>query len=347
MKNFNFEKIVEAAWHDYDASMKISGIEDISARVSTNHVFLVRFEDDDPPVIAKLSYFGKYEHFLEDHTLINVLANNLKSPFNNFLSRSLMKGEKVYTYRHQDSILDAWVVFYNPMPVHTRPPKILSEKQIKALGRQMARFHLACRKIINVLPGWSKTLDYDIKHLLEILETDIGRFQHGQYMDEIKGQANRFLAYCDQVNWDEIVNIPVFIDWNIGNFSVNDDFELYSRWDYDWFRVAPRVMDFYFLSRVCSSVGDKTYFSYYPTTLTEERFHVFLQAYHEVYPLSKEELLFVKEAFRFFILNYVIKDGNYFFHELYATRLQHEAFETYFPQLDELKMDKIITGLQL
>jgi len=41
---------------------------------------------------------------------------------------------------------------------------------------------------------------------------------------------------------------------------------------------------------------------------------LFLKNYHEVYPLMEGEIRFLKEAYRFFILNYVIKNGRYFFH---------------------------------
>src|SRR5665213_2567875 len=58
--------ILQKAWEGYDASKTIKDIADISAMVSTNHVFRITFEDGDM-VIAKLSYFGKYEHFKEDH----------------------------------------------------------------------------------------------------------------------------------------------------------------------------------------------------------------------------------------------------------------------------------------
>ena len=80
----------------------------------------------------------------------------------------------------------------------------------------------------------------------------------------------------------------------------------------------------------------------------EDRFILFLKSYHKVNPLSVDEIRFMKEVYRFFILNYVIKDGRYFFHEIYATKLQKEAYETYFPSLDkEFDADKLIRALDL
>ena len=75
---------------------------------------------------------------------------------------------------------------------------------------------------------------------------------------------------------------------------------------------------------------------------------IFLKAYHAIYPLDRQEILFIKEAYRFFILNYVIKHGRYFFHGMYATKLQREAFEVYFPSLDAgFKPDKLLRALDL
>ena len=54
-------------------------------------------------------------------------------------------------------------------------------------------------------------------------------------------------------------------------------FRLFSRWDYDWFRIDTRMLDFYFLSRVSSATGDRTAFTYSPHTLLEDRFVAFYQ----------------------------------------------------------------------
>ena len=110
MHYVDFTTIVNHAWDAYDSSRPIKSISDISARVSTNHVYKIIFPEGDF-VIAKLSYFGKYDHFVEDHSIINVLANNLNTPFNHFLARSLIKGNQLFVHRYKDSLIDAWVVF--------------------------------------------------------------------------------------------------------------------------------------------------------------------------------------------------------------------------------------------
>ncbi|UXP32984.1 hypothetical protein N6H18_03315 [Reichenbachiella agarivorans] len=345
-RTLNFNEIVLEAWSHYDDSRKVVSINDISARVSTNHVFKLKLETGTV-VIGKLSYFGTYANFMEDHALINSLAINLSDPYDQFISRSLTKGSELFTYRYKDSVLDAWVVFYNPIKIKKRLPKILDQSQIKNLGREVAKFHKACFQIKNILPPWSKTLKMDLDHLLRITETEDGQYEHRGNIDTIKHQIDIFNKNMDILETDHWPSIPVFVDWNIGNFSLDKDNRFYSRWDYDWFRMSSRIMDFYFFSRVCSTIGDREEFSYLIDPVNEDRFILFLKEYHKIYPLTRNEVLFIKEAYRFFILNYVIKDGRYFFHEIYATKLQREAYEIYLPQIDQFDGDKLLRALDL
>jgi len=346
-QNINFIKIIEDAWHDYDNSRKIKTVEDISAKVSTNHVYRIRFEDDEI-IIAKLSYFGKFDHFVEDHGIINALANNLPAPFENFLAKSLTKHGQLYVYRHTEGIMDAWVIFYNPIKIDQKPDRKQSKEQISILGSELAKFHKACYKVKNTLPPNFKQTNDDIQHLLDILETDRGKFDHRGHEDVIRQQCNLFMENCDKIGVSDMPSIPVFVDWNIGNFSVKKDYTFFSRWDYDWFRMSTRMMDFYFFSRVCSEAGDRTVFSYTIDPLMEDRFIRFLKAYHKVYPLTEQEVRILKETYRFFIINYVIKDGRYFFAEFYSSKLQYEAYENYFPNLDKsFDVDKILKALDL
>lgn len=343
----NFSDIIREAWAGYDPSRKVRSVVDISAMVSTNHVFRVKFHDGGF-VIAKCSFFGKFEHFKEDHTIINILGNSLPPPFEDFLARSLMKDGHVYTFQYKQGVLDAWVVFYNPIKTDQKLPRQLEEHHIRKMGTELAKFHLACRSVNHKLPHYSKTLRIDINHLLEIIRTEYGQFEHRQHVEDIKRQCNLFFENCDKLGYGRFDKMPVFVDWNIGNFSVTADGGFFSRWDYDWFRISSRMMDFYFFSRVSSSVGDKTLFSYLIDPLMEPRFVWFLEEYHKVYPLTAKEIYFLKEAYRFFILNYVIKHGRYFFHQVYATRLQQEAHELYFPSLDKhFDADKILKALGL
>ncbi len=339
--------IIHEAWKGYDPSRKIATIEDLSVHVSTNSVFKITFTDGDY-IIAKLSTYGKFEFFREDHRIIQTLSNNLLYPFENLLAKSLLKNNRVYIYRHKRAKLDVWVVFYNPTRVMERLPRRLDDVHIKSLGRQMAKFHLACTRIKNVIPKSGKTLRTDINALLDMMDANPKKFGTRMHADLIKYHCEQFLKNRLKCNVGTFELIPVFIDWNIGNFSVINKHELFSRWDYDWFRISYRMLDFYFFSRVVSSVGDRTVFSYVIDTMMEPRFMMFLTEYHKVFPLKADEIRFMREAYRFFILNYVVKDGNYFFNEQYSKKLRAEAFETYLPSVDrDFDPEKIIRHLKI
>ncbi|MEC7379189.1 MAG: hypothetical protein VX886_03280 [Pseudomonadota bacterium] len=227
------------------------------------------------------------------------------------------------------------MVFYNPIGVDQMLPKRLQPTQIEALGRRLAEFHRACTSLTNILPDWSKTLRRDMTDLALWLKEPEGQFHHRGRIAVIQQQMDLFERNTEALGAHAWQPIPVFIDWNIGNFSVTRELQFFSRWDYDWFRMSSRGFDFYFFSRVCSRAGDRSVFSYDLDTLLEDGFARFLAAYHEVYPITREELEFVLEAYRFFILNYVVKHGRYFFQDVYASKLEREAFTRYFPQLQQ------------
>src|ERR1700761_9081447 len=225
----DYDAIIKKAWEGYDASKTIKEIVDISAMVSTNHVFRITFDDDDM-VIAKLSYFGFYEHFKEDHRIIHSLSNNLLYPFENLLAKSLLKNNRVYIYRYKQGRTDAWVVFYNPSRILERLPRRLEERHIIKLGQQVGKFHKACSRVKNVLPKSSKTLRTDIYALQKHLEKSEKQFGSALKAELLKYHCELFLKNRSNYNMKSFEIIPVFIDWNIGNFSVTPNIELYSRW---------------------------------------------------------------------------------------------------------------------
>ena len=151
------------------------------------------------------------------------------------------------------------------------------------------------------------------------------------YRDLIIEHAEKFKQNCVQLGLISSHGFPCWIEYC--NFSVLRLLDLW--WDYDWFRVSSRMLDFYFFARVVSDIGDRTMFTYNVDILMHERFKLFLRSYHRVNPLSEQEILFLKEAYRFFLLTYVVKYGRFFFHELFANTLQKETFETHLPGLDD------------
>jgi hypothetical protein len=326
----DYKKIISHAWKAYDKTRPIHRITDISAMVSTNHVYKIRLKGREN-VIAKLSYFGKYEHFEQDHTIINVLSNNLPVRYENFLSRALMKKNQIFFHHYLDDEVDVWIVFYRPIRIKNRLPARLDEHHILTLAKEFAKFHKACHLIRHTLPLPSKDMTTDITALLKDVDT-----RHIKYADDIRHHCDEFLVNTHRINYYGFSKIPVFVDWNIGNFSVTPSGKFYSRWDYDWFRMSSRIVDFYFISRVVSNRGDRTSFTYNCSTLMEDRFLLFLKKYHEVFPLNRQEVLFIKEAYRFFLLNYVVREGEYFFRSEIAKQLQADVFEEHLKTMEEI-----------
>ncbi|MBQ38444.1 MAG: hypothetical protein CME04_18825 [Gemmatimonadaceae bacterium] len=345
MRTADFLTVVKDAWADFDPDRSIHSVVDVSVNVSTNHVYRIDLTSGDH-LFAKISFFGTYRHFREDHSIIHELGSALPAPYENFLARSYQRDGVVHTYRHGGLGEDVWVVFYRPVVIGERLPRQLGVEQIADLGRELARFHRACHDVTPNLPVFSKTMRHDIGDLLAVAGSDQGSYEYGQHTDLIRQHCELYLAGLDDGN-EHLPAIPVFVDWNIGNFSLSPAGRFFSRWDYDWFRISSRVLDFYFFSRVVSTGGDQTVFSYVIDTFLDDRFLLFLRAYHEVFPLTEAEVRFLPEAYRFFILNYVIKYGQYFFHDIYASRLQKEAYRTYLPQLTRLDVDRLLATLSL
>ena len=338
-------KLIKEAWKDYDFSRKILSITDISIKVSTNHVYRIILKDRSK-VIAKISDYGYVSNFSEDHSIINALSINLTYPYENFLAKSLTKNGKLYIYEKKVNNSPIWVVFYNPIRADKKPTKKQSIQRIKTLGEELAKFHLSCKNISNILPHKSKTFKEDIQFIKKNIFSK-------KYFHFDKIEKKEIIKHCDIFikNTQKIINknnlLPVFIDWNIGNFSVDKNYNFFSRWDYDWFRIGHRTLDFYFLSRVCSKQGDSTLFTYSPLTLMEGRFMIFLKSYHKIYPLHDNDFLLIPEMYRFFILNYVIKDGFRFFNKNIAKKLIKDSVNLYLPNIDKLVLSNEIKNYVL
>ncbi len=339
---------VLAAFRTFSGGEGPLDIQAARAPVSTNRVYRLVF-DRRTNVFAKISSYGSFVHFRQDHQRIERWRRLLRATrYEHFLAPVLTTGDDVYTFHAGD----AWVAFYEEVPVEALLPRILSEAQIETLAEEMARFHRASAEVAPKLaPTW-KTLGSDIAILFDALgnsawlaDRDLSRSE-ARYL---QNHCNLFLRNADRLAYNDLARCPVLLDWNIGNFSVTstaDDFELFSRWDYDWFRIEPRVLDFYFLSRVSSGVGDRTQFSYVPSTFFEARFGRFLRAYHAVSPLRANEVRFLREAYRFFVLNYVALSGEHFFREDLCARLLREAIDYYLPELDRLDFDGLAKSLE-
>lgn len=341
-------ELIAAAWEAFGDPRDIIKRVEISANVSTNNVYRLTLSDGHE-VIAKRSSYGSYVHFRQDHQLIQQWIRLLGGTrFQSFLAPMLLRDHEVFTYREGDE----WVAFYRKAPFYDFLPKLLTLPQVDSLAQQMAEFHresaVAARRMN---PTW-KSVGSDIASLYDALGSPTWRKQRG-FNDEVETELRRhcdhFLNNAEKLGYHGFEKLPVLVDWNIGNFSVGFDhegFKMYSRWDYDWFRIEPRAFDFYFCARVVRSDGDQTLFSYLTDPFFEPRFTRFLLEYHRVNPLQQNEVLFLKEAYRFFILNYVIRSGEHFFRPSYCKRLQAEAIDTYLPRLDRINFSPLLGALE-
>ena len=342
--------VITEAWRDYTDARTIVRVDELSVMVSTNRVYRLHL-DDGSSVIAKSSNYGSFFLFAEDHDRLHRANELLRGgPYERFMAGVLMRDGRPYFFYDGEM----WAVFYEEVPVKDRLPKILSDAQVARLAVELAQFHRACGGIAGLIPPPSKTAKSDAVNLFEMLGSPNAGEQFGlesSRLDLVRRHTHRFLSAMYETGYDYWPKIPVLIDWNLGNFSVEfeagdpDSFRLFSRWDYDWFRIESRLLDFYFLSRVSSRTGDRSGFTYGSHTLLEPRFRLFLRAYHRVLPLTPAEVLFLGEAYRFFLLNYVIREGRHFFRYEFWQHLLHDAVDVHLPALDELDLTPLLREL--
>ena len=340
--------LVAQAWEALGLPGEIVELVDVSANVSTNHVYRLA-TSTGLEFIIKTSSYGSYVHFRQDHQLIQMWIRRLRGTrFANFLAPVVLKDDEVFTFSHDET----WMVFYEKASFYDFLPRILDDAQVVALGHELAAFHRASFAAAQSLhPSW-KTLGSDVAALYDALGSAEWRSERGMSDDTgraLRKQCDTLLDNATKLGYQRFGKIPILVDWNIGNFSVGleqNGFKFYSRWDYDWFRIDTRMLDFYFCARVVREEGDRTVFTYSTDPFFEPRFALFLRAYHSVYPLTENEVLFLKEAYRFFLLNYVVRSGEHFFRPSYCERLQHEAFERYLPALDAIDFAPLLNHLR-
>ena len=70
---------------------------------------------------------------------------------------------------------------------------------------------------------------------------------------------------------------------------------------------------------------------------------IFLKSYHSIYPLYEKDFILIPEMYRFFILNYVIKDGYRFFNKNIAKKLIQDSVNLYLPNINKVVLsDKMM-----
>lgn len=339
---------VRQAWTAYGAPSPIVEILEVSAHVSTNRVYRLQLADGTRR-IAKASSYGSYFLFAEDHDRLYRMSKLLAGTrFEHLLAAVLGADDRAFTW--YDGSL--WVAFYEEVQRREQLPRILDDTSVENLAREIAEFHLACARIAPKIPATSNTVKGDAIHLLDLLSSPFAPRNFDiapEHVGVLWRHTHEFLLELERIRYDEWPKVPILVDWNLGNFSVDstpgEGFHLFSRWDYDWFRVEPRLLDFYFLSRVSSRTGDRTQWTYSWHTLTEPRFFRFLRAYHEVFPLTERDIRFLPEVYRFFILNYVIREGAKFFRPDLCTQFRRQAAQVYLPSFDQLDITPLLAVL--
>ena len=340
------------AWANFGDARVIKEFDEVSAHVSTNRVFRITLSDKSK-LIAKVSSYGSYFQFAEDHDRLARCSSLLRGGrWSGFLADVLTKNGRPFTWYDGK----CWAVLYTDVQGHDGLPRILGDLDVKTLAREIAEFHLACASISRSLPPTSNSVKGDAIHLYDLLRDDDATTHFGldsRAIATLQGYTHSLLLHLEKIHYDEWLRIPILVDWNLGNFSVKqgiaaDDsppdssFMFSTRWDYDWFRIESRLLDFYFLSRVSSRTGDKTQFSYSAHTLTEPRFVKFIAAYHEVYPLTRTEIEFLPFAYRFFILNYVIREGARFFRADLCAQFRRDAANLYLAESEKLDLSELL-----
>jgi hypothetical protein len=247
-----------------------------------------------------------------------------------------------------------WAAFYDEADRGSSLPRVLSDDQIVRFATEMAEFHRACHDVADAIPPLSYTMKSNAIELLDLLESPFAprNFELApEHIGTLWRHTHELLLSLERIHYDEWEKMPVLVDWNLGNFSIRStgadpaDFELFTRWDYDWFRIESRVFDFYFLSRVSSRTGDRTFFTYRPHTLVEPRFLRFIEAYHRVFPLSVDEVRFIPEAYRFFLLNYVVRGGARFFRAELCERFRVDTARWYLPELERFDVAPLLAAI--
>jgi len=343
----NARQHVLDAWSSFGDLRSITNFVETSAHVSTNRVFRITLSDGSK-LIVKVSSYGSYFQFAEDHDRLARCSSQLRGGrWSGFLADVLTKNGRPYTWYDGS----CWAVFYTDVQVNAGLPRILDDRDVVSLAREMAEFHLACTEITNSLPPTSNSIKGDAVHLYDLLRGDQAQTDFGLdslAISTLQRFTHDLLLHLEKVHYDEWTRIPILVDWNLGNFSVRPttvdntkSFEFSTRWDYDWFRIESRLLDFYFLSRVSSRTGDKTQFSYSAHTLTEPRFVKFISAYHEVFPLSRTEIEFLPFAYRFFILNYVIREGARFFRPDLCAQFRRDAANHYLVESERIDLSEL------
>ena len=216
------ERIVRLAWDDYGDKRSVIGIVEVSAHVSTNHVFRIHLNDGSH-VVGKVSSYGSYFLFAEDHDRLFKLVQSLgNTRWSGFLAQVLPREGRAYTWYDGS----CWAAFYNDVERGTQLPRIITTDDITFLAREIAAFHKTCANAALDLPPTSNSVKGDAIHLLEQLSSEFAPRNFDLRASDIaylRASTHNFLQHLEDIHFDEWTKIPILVDWNLGNFSVTQD----------------------------------------------------------------------------------------------------------------------------
>ncbi|MEZ5258085.1 MAG: hypothetical protein R2705_14640 [Ilumatobacteraceae bacterium] len=119
------------AWSEYGDPAQVLEVLEVSANVSTNRVYRLALSDGRH-VIAKVSSYGSYFLFAEDHDRLHRVHELLRGTrFGGFLAAVLDRDGRAYTW--YDGTL--WAAFYEEIERRDALPRILDDDQIDTFGR--------------------------------------------------------------------------------------------------------------------------------------------------------------------------------------------------------------------
>jgi hypothetical protein len=163
-ESFAHRSAIAAAWAAYGDPRSIVQVDEVSADVSTNRVYRLHL-DDGFTLVGKVSSYGSYFLFYEDHDRLSRCAELLQGTrFHGMLADIWHKDGHLFTWYDRSM----WAVLYDDVPRKDTLPRVLGVNQVRNLAREMAEFHLACTDLAPRIPAGSKTIKSDAHNSAEV-----------------------------------------------------------------------------------------------------------------------------------------------------------------------------------
>ncbi len=129
---------VDEAWAAYGDPRSIRSADEVSANVSTNRVYRLHL-DDGSTVVSKVSSYGSYFLFVEDHEQLNRCAKLLRTTrFAGMLADIWSRDGRIFTWYDQHM----WAVFYDDVPRNDSLPRVLDPRPDRQPGNRDSRVSL-------------------------------------------------------------------------------------------------------------------------------------------------------------------------------------------------------------